>query len=406
MEGIHEHEGIHPLAFLASQLAEAVKARQEEARSLGEAALALKELAGSLREAQKPERRPVTVPAEPEISVTKSILPGIRANWDTMRGMSGAIRTTVRLSERPVPLLDAVKATWTLTGASGLANLIPPEIRPVLPRPYTGGLVPYLLASGAYYASTTGQINVVTIGQGGTEGFGDFQLIATEGGAKPEQPAPTIATASLSPYPVAGYFAISRLAMISDENTVATMVERFWQRALFRQMETHILGVVPGDPVNGYLDVLTGSLVVDQPDDGSGNATELDYDTLIRARAAIETDGFVPNVIICRPTVQARILHQHATTREYIEMPERLRDLTWILSPVVPPNVVIIGELSQDTTLLWEHRGVEVVLSTEHADFFARNLVAVRVEWIGNFAVLQAPAYRRVNLAPNPMPIS
>ncbi|MDW8068577.1 MAG: phage major capsid protein [Anaerolineae bacterium] len=403
-----EEEGSHPLAPLIREglevSRETRKALADALKEFSQAAAAMSEAARGLREIRPRDGDRLLISAERPTSVGQAIARKF-AEPDMQRSVSNlaspGMRVTMsRLIDPPLPLADAVKATWTLGGPSGLANLVPREVIPALPPLYPTHLVDYIVAAGAVITADA-PVSVVQVAQGGLEGFGDFQVVG-EGGSKPEQPAPALTMVDLTPQFIAGYFALSRSMMRGPQMRVTEqLIERFWRRALYRALARAIIGG-SGLPIVGILDT-PGIDTYNQPATG-GVADEPDARTLITAMGRLEDALFVPRVIISRPSVKYRVLGQMDATRQFISMswPDILKEIPWIAEPSVPENVVIVADITAETLMLLEYSGITITMSTEHADFFARNLVAVRVEWEGNFAVLQPRAFCRVNLAETP----
>lgn len=407
-------EGIHPMADLIRQAIEESRAGREAylevSRGLAGVAAELKSAAAALAEAIARQPAPAAEPSKvrdlPIADQTFSVGAAVRKFFgEHPRTLDSLVapgsRFSVRATESPIPLAEAVKATWTL---SGLSSLVPPQIVPALPPAWPANLVDVIVAAGAVIR-VSGPVSVVRVSQGGAEGFGDFQVVG-EGGTKPEQPTPTLTTVSISPQFIAGIFAISNSMLRPPQLDVTQqLIDRFWQRALYRVLEREIIGGTGSSTaIEGILDNAS-ILTYNQPADASDNAQELDAVSILRGMALVEDNLQVPRYLISRPSVKYRVIRQLATTREFIvgSWPQELRDVTWVLSPAVPDNTIIVADINPETLALFEYQGVSITFSTEHADFFARNLTAVRVEWEGNFLTLRPTAFCRVNLAANPM---
>jgi HK97 family phage major capsid protein len=65
-----------------------------------------------------------------------------------------------------------------------------------------------------------------------------------------------------------------------------------------------------------------------------------------------------------------------------------------ITTPLIAAGTALVGDFKQ--AILWAREGVTVTASTEHADFFIKNLVAVLAEGRWAFGVPRPAAFCKV----------
>lgn len=152
--------------------------------------------------------------------------------------------------------------------------------------------------------------------------------------------------------------------------------------------------VIAGDGLSGNLSGLSteaaafdDSLLVES--DGWEHA-----DIVRRMAEQIETANEGPaDTVILHPSTWSSIQLAKATDGQYIwsgtgapgsGAAPRLWDLDVVVSTAISSGYGLVGR--RDTVALYDKMDVTFDLSTEHSDFFVRNLVALRVEWRGAFA--------------------
>ena len=115
-------------------------------------------------------------------------------------------------------------------------------------------------------------------------------------------------------------------------------------------------------------------------------------------------DGYQPNLIVMNPADFAAVRLAKDTTGNYfygppsIAGPATMWGLSILQTPRLAAGSALVGDFRQAT--LWVREGVVVQASSEHADFFIRNLVAILAEGRWAFGVMAPGAFASVDLTP------
>lgn len=104
--------------------------------------------------------------------------------------------------------------------------------------------------------------------------------------------------------------------------------------------------------------------------------TSWNYADVIGAAAVqVRTAGFSPNFIVLNPNDAFRLRHQKDTTGQYISLPS--------MPPIIESSAMTEGQfLAGDAAqaVVRVRQGAAVEISTEHSDYFVKNMVAIRAE--------------------------
>ena len=119
--------------------------------------------------------------------------------------------------------------------------------------------------------------------------------------------------------------------------------------------------------------------------------------------SAVLADGYQPNLVVMNPADFGSVrLSKEAPSGAYhygppsIAGPTTMWGLPILQTPRMAAGLALVGDFSQCT--LWVREGVVVTASSEHADFFIRNLVAVLAEGGWAFGVGAPQAFAKVDL--------
>ena len=383
---------------------------QRHVEELASIRKAMEEMASGLREALKARREEgsLALPeALPDGPITLSL------DEQAKQAIEMIIRHNVRTSARlatGIPIKSLAKkmvrkATWQFGGPSGLDELRhAPTL--VVPEPVAApiNLGAMLLASDiAQRMRPPVEIPILrSFATGGT--------VITEGGLAPELGLPTVDRRALTKEIISAFVPVTS-HLLEQSEFIMRFIEMNLTYEITRQVERHVLGVT-GSPIVGILQTSGVSTNI-QDNDGSGNATELDTDTILESIGNVASRGFQPNLIVMLgSTWYGRVKKQKTTTREYVlgsplESPEP--DRLWgipvlpIYTDVLSATQILVGEFSVRTMIMPVFEDLEIVASSEHADLFARHMVAIRGSIALNFTVIQPGAFELIQLANNPL---
>lgn len=128
-----------------------------------------------------------------------------------------------------------------------------------------------------------------------------------------------------------------------------------------------------------------------------GVAGEYALDAVHRAITTIRLTLFAdPTAIGLHPTDYEHIILKKDTVGRYIYPVASETNTIWGLAPIITPaftlGTAVVGDFKVGARL-WLRTGLSVTMSTEHADFFTRGMVAILAEMRAAFAVVQPRAF-------------
>ena len=127
-------------------------------------------------------------------------------------------------------------------------------------------------------------------------------------------------------------------------------------------------------------------------------------DKVGNALTELEDDKYTPDAIVVNPADWRKMLKAKtntggANTGEYLlggpasVAEQRLWGLPVVTCPKMPVGSFLVGQFT-GSAAVFGRGGIQVELSTEHADFFIRNMVAIRAEERIALAVFRPAAFR------------
>ena len=127
-------------------------------------------------------------------------------------------------------------------------------------------------------------------------------------------------------------------------------------------------------------------------------------DKINNALTELEDDHYTPDAIVVNPADWRKMLKTKtdaggANTGEYLLggpasiAEQRLWGLPVVACPKMPVGTFLVGQFT-GSAALFSRGGIQVEASTEHSDFFIRNLVAIRAEERIALAVFRPAAFR------------
>lgn len=262
-----------------------------------------------------------------------------------------------------------------------------PDIRPAV-QVWPTTLLPYIPRS------TTDTDAVEWVEFTGTNAAAPVaQAIDQATGLKPES-SMTFAVKQLPVQTIAHWIAATRQA-IQDASRLSDMIDQFLRSGIETVLENQILngdGTAPN--LRGIMNTVGINTVA---------PTAIPYTEAIHAGiSAILADGYQPNLVVMNPADFGNVrLAKDTTNNYYYGPPSQVGPTTmWGLpilqTPRLAAGFALVGDFQQCT--LWVREGVVVTASSEHADFFIRNLVAVLAEGRWAFGVMAPQAFASVDL--------
>jgi HK97 family phage major capsid protein len=124
---------------------------------------------------------------------------------------------------------------------------------------------------------------------------------------------------------------------------------------------------------------------------------------ILSAIAQIQAQGYQPNGIVMHPTTFAVVVGEASPNAGYYLGPGAFQDtpalrfwgLPVVASAAMPPDEALVGAFSTAATL-FRKDGVLTQASNSHADYFARNVTAIRAEIRAALAIYQPAAFALV----------
>lgn len=122
------------------------------------------------------------------------------------------------------------------------------------------------------------------------------------------------------------------------------------------------------------------------------------YDVLLLAATQCRLNGFEPSIAVLHPSDVARLRLQKDTQGNYLRAPDGVPEI--IASPAMAQGQALLGDASQAVLRMREDIGIEI--STEHSDYFTRNMVAIRAEMRAALQITSPKAWLKFALASSP----
>lgn len=208
---------------------------------------------------------------------------------------------------------------------------------------------------------------------------------AGEGAAKAEATA-NISGALLPVRTLAVWAAVSAQAL-DDVEGLRSFIDARLRWALLRLLETQIL---TGDGTGHNLTGLLPQAATFTPPSG----VDL-YGRLAHAVSVAELNGFRPTAAIVHPADFRAITLQRDVSGQYVQPPAGVPRL--VQCAAMPEGQALVGDFSQ--CVLRVRQDVTIDISTEHADFFTKNLIAIRAEQRVALVTYSPAAFVKVSLA-------
>lgn len=206
----------------------------------------------------------------------------------------------------------------------------------------------------------------------------NLAAVVTEGSAKPESNYEFV-LANAPVRTIAHWVPASRQIM-DDAPQLQATIDSELRYGLELEEEDEILnGDGTGSHLHGIIpqaSAYNSAFTVEAP---------TQFDTLLKAILQSELAGFPANVLILHPTDLARLLAIKDAEERYIASAgpfsgplNSIWNVPVATSQAIAETKFLVG--STFATTLYDRMQAEVVISTEHDDFFTRNLVAIRAE--------------------------
>lgn len=287
-----------------------------------------------------------------------------------------------------VPIIRG--ATLTEDPASGGALILPQYVPGILTPPQQPLVIADLFAQG-----TTGS-NLITYMK--ETAFTNNAAAVAEGAEKPES-ALTFEAASDAVRKIAHWLPVTE-EMLEDEPAIRAYIDARLRYGVLLEEQDQILngnGTAPN--ISGILD-RTG-LAADLP---KAAAPETNADVLLKQTMLIYGSSlFMPDAYVLNPANWVATLLSKSTTGEYftggpfspIQSPS-LWGLPVVLSPAMAAGTGLVGAFKTGGQI-FRKGGVRVEASNSHADFFIKNLVAIRAEERLALAIYRPGAFGTVS---------
>jgi HK97 family phage major capsid protein len=271
-----------------------------------------------------------------------------------------------------VELFDPRAATLTEDPASGGALVLPQQIPGIVPTLFRRLVVADLLASGTTTSNAVSYMQETL--------FTNAAAAVLEGGVKPESTLTFEAVTDLV-RKIAHWLPVSE-EMLEDVAQIRSYIDARLTLGVELAEEDEILngsGVAPhllGLRTRPGLaaDVVRG-------------AAETNADAIFRQAMAIFSASFLmPTGVVMNPADWATTALMKTTTGEYLAggpfspaITPTLWGMAVAVTPVMTATVAFVGAFKQ-AAQIFRHGGIRVEASNSHADFFIKNLVAIRAE--------------------------
>jgi HK97 family phage major capsid protein len=243
------------------------------------------------------------------------------------------------------------------------------------------------------YEITTGALEYVK-----EDVFTNAAAPVSEASSKPESDLTFVPT-SVHLVTLAHWLTISKQSL-EDLSVLRSYVDaRLIDGLLDTEDEQILLGSGSGTNINGLVTQATAVA-------GTYATTGDNYiDKIGNALTELEDDKYTPDAIVVNPADWRRMLKAKtnaggANTGEYLlggpaSIAEpRLWGLPVVTCPKMPVGDFLVGQFSGSAALFAREPGITVEVSTEHSDFFIRNLVAIRAEERIALAVFRPGGFR------------
>jgi len=215
--------------------------------------------------------------------------------------------------------------------------------------------------------------------------------------SKPESNL-TFTASSLSLVTLAHWLTASKQSLEDLPQLQAYVDERLIQALLDVEDEQILLGSGTNGHINGLVTQATAVA-------GTYGAEGDNYiDKIGNALTELEDDKYTPDGIVLNPADWRRMLKTKTNaggenTGEYLlggpasVAEPRLWGVRVVTCPTMPEGNFLVGQFN-GSAALFSRGGIQVEVSTEHSDFFIRNLVAIRAEERIALAVFRPAAFR------------
>lgn len=241
------------------------------------------------------------------------------------------------------------------------------------------------------YARLTGFTNAAAPVAEATESgvIDGTDITAAEGGLKPESTA-TFEKVTATVKTIAHWTAATRRSL-SDAGQLRTIIENFLRQGLEEELEDQIVaGGGTGEDFQG----ITGLSGVQTH--AVGGDTVLD--AYLKAKTKVRVVGrATATAYLLHPNDWQQMLLLKDTTGQYIfggpqmDTQPRMWGLPVVESEAAVEGTAFVGDFRK--AVLWDREQASITISTEHADFFTRNLVAILGEERVAFAVTRPSAF-------------
>jgi HK97 family phage major capsid protein len=320
-------------------------------------------------------------PGQPRAKQTKSITDLIRddASFQDLVARSGG---TARIP-LPMDLKTAVTSAAVGTATSGVLNQqraagVVPEARRSLK----------LYQMFSKYAATATAVDYVKVNT-----FAKIVSPQVEAAAKAETEL-TFATVSVPIRTIATWIPATK-QVLDDSNSLRAAIEGALVFSLQEEVEDQILaGDNTGVNLNG---LTTQAAAFSTALLGSSFSRS---DVIARAIQQIMASNEVePNFVVMNPADWIAVTLEKDSQKQYIFGPpnqqrERsLHGLDVVVSSGMSAGYFLVGSTSSQAAAIFEREGISVEISTEHSDYFTKNMVAIRAETRLALVVFRPNAY-------------
>lgn len=287
------------------------------------------------------------------------------------------------------PAIELMAATITSDVASGGALVSTQEVPGIIPIPSTPTRVADLFAQGT---TTAGSISYL-IETAAT----NAAAAVAETAAKPESTL-TFDARTEALAKVATWIPVSE-EMLADVDQMESYINARLSIFVALKMDEQILsgsGVAPN--MLGILNTpgLSGPI--------TAGATEKNADAVFRAALTVMTASFlVPDGIVLNPADWAGVVLMKNTAGDYIApgapyaaMPTpSLWGVRVVTTPAITQGTGLVGAFQQGGQV-WFRGGITVQASNSHADYFVKNIVAIRAEQRALLTTYRPTAFAKV----------
>ena len=285
------------------------------------------------------------------------------------------------------PIVELQAATLTTDPASGGALIVPQRQPLVLPAIYEVRVAD-LFAQGTTTAGSISYLHELTAT--------NAAAAVAEGGVKPES-ALTFEAVTKAVAKVATWLPVSE-EMLADVDQIRSYIDARLSLFVELKMDDQVLngsGIAPN--MLGLLNT-PGLTPATAASDGEPNA-----DAILRAAMTILGGSyFMPDAVVMNPADWTAVALMKDTSGRYIgpgvfgDLPApKLWGLDAVPSPAIAQGTAVVGAFKQGGQF-WRRSGIVVQASNSHADFFIKNLVAIRAEQRALLTVYRPAAFGTV----------